>query len=97
VSSSVDLVHVLVDALDDEALDRLADRLAPKIEARRMRAEPAPDGWLDSRRAAAYLSLSVNALHKLTSARAIPFEQDGAGCRCWFKRSKLDAWRAGSA
>ena len=50
---------------------------------------------MDSRGAGAYLGITVHALHKLTAARAIPFEQDGRGCKCWFKRSELDAWRSG--
>jgi hypothetical protein len=56
---------------------------------------PGPDEWYDTKRAAEYLSLTVNAIHKLTAARAIPFEQDGPGCKCWFKPSELDDWRRG--
>ena len=51
------------------------------------------DRWMGAREAASYLGVSVHALHKLTAGRLIPFEQDGPGCRCWFKRSELDAWR----
>jgi hypothetical protein len=54
---------------------------------------PVDDGWLDTNHAAAYLGITANGLHKLTAGRLIPFEQDGPGCRCWFKRSELDAWR----
>jgi hypothetical protein len=92
------LAAAVVAALDDLALDELADRLAPKLAARLAAIEPPPDEWLASSKAAAYLDLSVNALHKLTAARAIPFEQDGPGCKMWFRRSALDAWRvAGGA
>jgi excisionase family DNA binding protein len=83
-------------SLDDPALDALADRLAPKLAERFVAREQAPDEWLASKQAAAYLGISVNALHKHTSARLIPFEQDGTGCRMWFKRSELDAWREAS-
>lgn len=84
-----------MDALDDAALDRLADLLSERLAARGSATAP-EDGWLDSRRAADYLGMSRDALHKLTAARAVPFEQEGFGCRCWFKRSDLDAWvRAG--
>ena len=54
--------------------------------------EPA-DGWLDAAGAARYLGMPKTALHKLTAARAIPFEQESAGCKLYFKRSDLDAWR----
>lgn len=37
--------------------------------------------------------MTANALYKLTAAHQIPFEQDGPGCRLWFKRADLDAWR----
>jgi hypothetical protein len=53
------------------------------------------DDWLDAKRAAAHIGVTVNALHKLTAARSIPFEQDGPGCKCWFRRSDLDQWRRG--
>jgi hypothetical protein len=94
---SPDLAEAIVGSLDDAALDALADLLAPKLE-RRLKPAAADDGWLDAKRAAAYIGLSMNALHKLTAERAIPFEQDGPGCKTWFKRSELDEWRrAGSA
>jgi excisionase family DNA binding protein len=54
--------------------------------------------WLDSHEAADYLGITLNSLYKLTAERAIPFEQDGPGCKVWFRRSALDAWReAGGA
>jgi excisionase family DNA binding protein len=87
----------LVDAVDDVALDKLADRLAPKLAARLAAREQPSDEWMRSSKAAAYLGISVNALHKLTAARAIPFEQEGPGCKMWFKRSELDAWRRGES
>lgn len=55
--------------------------------------EPSDDGWLDTAGAAEYLGMPKTALHKLTAARIIPFEQEGAGCKLYFKRSDLDAWR----
>lgn len=85
------LADALLDALDDDALDRLADRLVPLIERRS--GKSTEDRWLSTRKAADYLGLTPNALHKLTAARAIPFSQDAAGGKCWFLRSELDAWR----
>jgi hypothetical protein len=84
-----------IDSLDDDAIRKLIDRAWPMIAERLPATDPAPEGWLDSKGAAAYLSLSRHALHKLTAARVIPFEQEGPGCKCWFKRSDLDAWRRG--
>ena len=51
------------------------------------------DGWIDARQAATYLGISLDALHRLTAARAVPCAQSGARARCFFKRSDLDAWR----
>lgn len=86
------LATALVEALDDHALDRLAARLAGRLT----RAEPAADDrWLSAREAASYLGVSLNALHKLSAARALPFEQDRPGCKLWFRRSELDRWRTG--
>lgn len=89
------LGKALIAELDDDDLDRLTERLAPRLASRITPAQPTEDSWLSTRGAAAHLGLTVPAIHKLTAARAIPFEQDGPGCRCWFLRSDLDAWRRG--
>jgi hypothetical protein len=84
-------------AIRDVVLDRLADVLAPRIAERLAATDGSePDGWLNSKDAASYLGITPNAVHKLTAERAIPFEQEAPGCKCWFKRSDLDAWRRGS-
>ena len=91
---SARLAAALLAELDDDALAELAARLAPFLP------QPAAaheDRWLSTREAALYLGLSVNALHRLTAARAVPFEQDAPGGKCWFKRSQLDAARRGAA
>ncbi|MFL5900336.1 MAG: helix-turn-helix domain-containing protein [Solirubrobacterales bacterium] len=75
-------------------LDALADRLAPRVAALLQEAADI-DQWLDSGQAADYLGMTKNALHKLTSAREVPFEQDGPGCKLHFRRSELDRWRSG--
>ncbi len=90
VSAPHGLAAALIDALDERALDALAERLAPRLSSRLGRTA---DEWLGSVAAAAYLGVSVNSLHKLTSARVIPFEQDGPGCKLWFRRDELDVWR----
>ena len=87
--SDAALALALLDALDDDALEALADRLAPRLAAR----QPVEDdSWMTTREAAAYIGRSVTALHKLTAARAIPFEQECPRGRCYFKRSALDTW-----
>jgi excisionase family DNA binding protein len=91
------IVNAILASLDEPALDRLADLLAPRIARRLQTTGTHTDGWLDSTRAAAYLGITRNALHKLTAERRITFEQDGPGCKCWFRRSDLDAWRQGNA
>jgi excisionase family DNA binding protein len=88
-----DLARALIDALDDDALERLAARLAPRLAELLPRA--GEDRWLCTVDAAEYLGLSVGSLHKLTAGREIPFAQDTAGGKCWFLRSELDAWRRG--
>jgi hypothetical protein len=83
------LIDVLLAELDGPALDQLADRLADRVASRITHATPVADGWLDTVRAAAYLGISTNALNKLTASRAITFEQEASGCKCWFQRADL--------
>ena len=77
-----------------DLLDALAGQLAPRVAAL-LKEEATSDRWLDSGGAADYLGMTRNALHKLTSAREIPFEQEGRGHKLYFRRSDLDRWRAG--
>jgi excisionase family DNA binding protein len=86
------LARALLDELGLDDLAELAQRLAPYLPAP---AQPTEDRWLSTAEAAAYLAMTPNALHKLTARRCIPFEQDKPGAKCWFRRSDLDAWRAG--
>jgi excisionase family DNA binding protein len=84
------LSQALLAELDDDGLAELALKLAPYLP------QPGPaeaDRWMTTREAAEYLGMSVNALHKLTAARKIPFEQDTPGGKCWFLKSELDRWR----
>lgn len=88
-----DLAAALIASLDAEALDALAERLAPRLAGSLAAGTgPEPDRWLTTREAAGYIGRSPNGLHKLTAARAIPCSQDGPGARCYFRRSDLDAW-----
>ena len=82
-------------AILDQLLDHIADRLAAVLVARIATTDDRPDEWLDSRHAAAYLGVHRDTLRKLAAERAIPSEQDGPGCKLYFRRSELDAWRNG--
>ena len=81
-------------ALSDRALSALAHRLAPYMTE--VAAAPESGGWLDFDGALQYLGMKKGTLYKLTSARTIPFHQDGPGCKLWFLRSELDEWRQNS-
>jgi excisionase family DNA binding protein len=90
-----------IDAGTDRALDGLvdllADRIAGVVAARLSAGAPKQptNEWLDSREAAAYLGVHRDTLRRLAAARAIPSEQDGPGCKLYFLRDDLDAWRRG--
>jgi excisionase family DNA binding protein len=72
----------------------LADRVAEAIAARLIASDSAatPE-WLDSRAAAEYLGVHRDTVRKLAAERAIPAEQDGRGCKLFFRRGDLDDWR----
>jgi excisionase family DNA binding protein len=78
-----------------QLLDHIADRLAAVITERLSVSDDRPDEWFDSRHAAEYLGVHRDTLRKLAAERAIPSEQDGPGCKLYFRRSDLDAWRHG--
>lgn len=82
---------------DGELIDQLVELLAEKVAAaiaQRMGSDDGhPDEWFDSRHAADYLGIHRDTLRKLAAERAIPSEQDGPGCKLYFRRGDLDAWR----
>ncbi len=78
--------------LGSEALVAFADLVADRV-TQRLLDHRDDDGWLNAREASAYLGVSVDALHKRTAARTIPFSQGGPGCKLFFRRSELDRWR----
>jgi excisionase family DNA binding protein len=96
-STNTRLIDVVFNELDNEALDHLAALLAPRLSQSFVSTTAQSDGWLGTQQAADYLGITRGSLHQLTAARAIPFEQQCAGGKCWFKRSELDAWRRGQA
>lgn len=79
-----------LDALIAEVADRVAAAVVAQIGTASSDALPE---WLDSRRAAEYLGVHRDTLRKLAAERAIPAEQDGPGCKLFFRRADLDEWR----
>jgi excisionase family DNA binding protein len=78
----------------DLFIDRLVDRVAAAVVARLENGcADHGDEWFDSAQAAEYLGLHRDTLRRLAAARAIPTEQDGRGCKLFFRRSALDGWR----
>jgi excisionase family DNA binding protein len=87
--------HAAIDetSIIEAVVDRLADRLAAAVIARLATDSHQRDEWFDSRRAAEYLGLHRDTLRRLAAARTIPSEQDGRGCKLFFRRAALDEWR----
>ncbi|MBV9193532.1 MAG: helix-turn-helix domain-containing protein [Solirubrobacterales bacterium] len=78
----------------DLLIDRLVERVAAAVVARLENGRgDQGDEWFDSAQAAEYLRLHRDTLRRLAAARAIPTEQDGRGCKLFFRRSALDDWR----
>jgi excisionase family DNA binding protein len=89
-SSSACAAGGVLDDLLAQLADLVADRIAARVAGPRTAQK---DEWLDTRRAAEYLGIHRDSLRRLAAERAIPTEQAGAGCKLYFKRSDLDAWR----
>jgi excisionase family DNA binding protein len=87
-----ELATLVIGAARSDA--RLAADLAAALRPHLQQYEEStPSGWMNSHDAAAYLGLTLSALHRLTAARAVPFAQDARGGKCWFNRADLDDWR----
>jgi excisionase family DNA binding protein len=80
-------------SLIEQLVDLLAHRVAVVIAERLDPHDRNDVEWLDSRRAAKYLGVHRDTLRKLAAERAIASEQEGAGCKLYFRRADLDAWR----
>jgi excisionase family DNA binding protein len=93
-AAGAELASLIINAARSDA--GLAADLASVLRPHLQPEQPAATtGWMTSRDAATYLGLTLAALHRLTAARAIPFEQDAPGGKCWFTHADLDAWRRG--
>ena len=78
---------------DEGVARRMAEALGPYLP--QLERADEVSGWLDFDGAVAYLAMKRGTLYKHTSARTIPFHQDGPGCKLWFLRAELDNWRLG--
>jgi excisionase family DNA binding protein len=74
-------------------LDHLVELVAERVAARLAAPTSAGDEWLDTRDAAEYLGVHRDTVRRLAAERAVPSEQEGPGCKLFFRRSDLDAWR----
>jgi excisionase family DNA binding protein len=94
-----ELAAALLGALDEPALDRLAEVLAPRLTPL-MAQRPSVLGrqavWLDVDGAAGRLACPKSRIYALVSAKRIPYYKDSS--RLLFRPEELDAWvRAGGA
>jgi excisionase family DNA binding protein len=72
--------------------------VAERIERLAVQQSAAADEWLDTRHAAQYLGIHRDRVRWLAAEGVIPSEQENTGCKLYFRRSALDAWRCpGSA
>lgn len=73
----------------EQFIEVLADRVAERLQGPVV----GDDDWLDTRAAAAHLGVHRDTIRRLAAERAIPSEQEGPGCKLFFRRTDLDAWR----
>lgn len=82
----------------DQLLGQLADLVAAKVADRLAAPQTnGADDWMDTRRAAEYLGIHRDSLRRLAAERTIPSEQAGVGCKLFFRRLDLDAWRSSAS
>jgi excisionase family DNA binding protein len=86
---------VEVVAVLDGLIAQLANRVAAMVVEQLSGGKARNDEWFDSRHAAEYLGVHRDTQRKLAAERSLPSEQDGPGCKLYFRRSDLDEWRHG--
>lgn len=77
----------------DSLLVQFADLVAERLAERLAGPPQDADEWFDTRGAAEYLGVHRDTIWRLAAERAVPSEQEGPGCKLFFRRSDLDAWR----
>lgn len=90
-----ELSGMTTDTLLDVLADRIAERVAARMAAAPVTARPAGEVWLDTGAAAEHLGIHRDTLRKLAAQGRIPYEQEGPGCKLYFRRSTLDQMRTG--
>lgn len=78
----------------DALITQIADHVVARLTEQKVAAGTTEE-WLDSRHAAEYLGVHRDTLRKLAAERTIPSEQEGPGCKLFFRRAALDTWRQG--
>lgn len=78
----------LRDAIEQLVDERVEQQLATTTDGH---ADMWPE-WMSVETAARYLDVSEERVRKLKDRRAIPYYQEGRGCRLFLRRSELDAW-----
>lgn len=77
----------------DALIEDLVQRIAAAVTAQLAAMPAGAAEWLDTRGAAEYLGVHRDTLRKLAAERAIPAQQDGPGCKLFFRCADLDEWR----
>jgi excisionase family DNA binding protein len=93
MANSATLARALVDSFDDDALDALAELLAPRLAAR-LETPASTSPWLDAAGAAEYLSTSRDRVYDLVQLRKLEPRRDGR--RLLFRRDDLDHYLVAS-
>lgn len=82
----------------DGLLDQLAGLVAERVAARLAQpTAPQSDEWMDTRRAAEYIGIGRGSVRRLAAEGTLHTEQASAGCKLYFRRSDLDAWRCSAS
>lgn len=89
------LAQAVLAALGDDALDELADLLAPRLAARLGQNESAASPWLNAADAASYLACSRGRLYDLVQLHKLEPRRDGR--RLLFRRGDLDRYLEAAA
>jgi excisionase family DNA binding protein len=77
------VLSIKIDGLEEFVQEKIDQALAART--------PEPDGWIDSKDAAAYLGITLASLHNLVSSGKLPRHGE-PGTRLRFRREDLDAY-----
>lgn len=75
-------------------LDSFIEQRVREAVAKALGSKPDEDPWLDSKAAAAHAGVSVQRIHDAVCSGDITRHGE-KGTRLYFRRSQIDAWRAG--